>query len=249
MNRNQYIATILLAFTALISSAEMSPREIKAEFQLMVPPQFQRALPPNLIKIEIEKIKSTPEIQLLTSPEFISVVNRHPKGQTLSIYIADAHNIELIGTSKISSGAPNRKEYFFTPVGIFENKTEYGNYRAQGTKNENGVRGLGVAGMRVYDFGWQNSHAGWGNNFPAKIRLQMHATDPDLLEQRLGTPASQGCVRVQQNVNKFIDEFGVLDKHYSKTGSWVLSKKKRNTAFEGRYMIVLDYAPVEELDK
>ena len=58
MNRNQYIATILLAFTALISSAEMSPREIKAEFQLMVPPQFQRALPPNLIKIEIEKTKS-----------------------------------------------------------------------------------------------------------------------------------------------------------------------------------------------
>ena len=61
MNRNQYIATILLAFTSLISSAEMSPREIKAEFQLMVPPQFQRALPPNLIKIEIEKIKSIKE--------------------------------------------------------------------------------------------------------------------------------------------------------------------------------------------
>lgn len=249
MNQNQCIAIMLLACASIANAAEMTAEQIKMEYQSMIPSKFRRDLPPNLMKIETEAIQKTAEIQALTSPEFISVVNRNPLGQTLSIYIADAKTIELIGTSKISSGAPNRKEYFFTPVGVFENKTEFGNYRAQGTKNENGVRGLGVAGMRVFDFGWQESNAGWGNRFPAKIRLQMHATDPDLLEQRLGTQASKGCVRVQQNVNKFIDEFGVLDKHYSKNGSWVLSKKKRTNSFEGRYMIVVDYPLTEQLDK
>lgn len=249
MNRNQCIGIILIACTTISGAAEMTVEQIKMEYQSMISSKFKRDLAPNLAKIEVETVQKTPEILALTSPEFISVVNRNPQGQTLSIYIADAKSIELIGTSKISSGAPNRKEYFFTPVGVFENKTEFGNYRAEGTKNENGVRGLGVAGMRVFDFGWQESNAGWGNHFPAKIRLQMHATDPDLLEQRLGTQASKGCVRVQQTVNKFIDEFGVLDKHYSKKGSWVLSKKKRSNPFEGRYMIVVDYTPAEQLDK
>ena len=44
--------------------------------------------------------------------------------------------------------------------------------------------------------------------------LLMHATDPDYLEQRLGRPASKGCVRVPAAMNRFLDVHGVLDADY-----------------------------------
>ncbi|OYW12170.1 MAG: hypothetical protein B7Z59_02240, partial [Acidiphilium sp. 37-67-22] len=45
-----------------------------------------------------------------------------------------------------------------------------------------------------------------------EIRLLVHATDPDLLEPRLGHPASQGCVRISAAMNRFLDRHGVLDR-------------------------------------
>ena len=165
----------------------------------------------------------------------------------MSVVVTDGQSVEYVGSAKTSTGHLNRKGYFQTPIGIFENKREFGNYRAQGTKNNNGVRGLGKKGMRVFDFGWQDSIASWGTRGPASIRLQMHATDPDLLEQRLGSPASKGCVSIQTGGNTFIDTYGVLDKHY--TGSdteepgWVLSKAKKMSKYDGRYMVVMEQGP------
>ena len=94
--------------------------------------------------------------------------------------------------------------------------------------------------MRVFDFGWQASHAGWGAKGPADIRLQIHATDPDLLERRLGSPASKGCVRVQSEVNRFLDQHGVLDKHYQDAPAWMLSPNKKSSPYEGRFMVVYE---------
>ena len=39
--------------------------------------------------------------------------------------------------------------------------------------------------MRVFDFGWQMAEKGWGKGGEGVIRLQMHATDPDLLKSVL----------------------------------------------------------------
>ena len=44
----------------------------------------------------------------------------------------------------------------------------------------------------------------------------MHATDPEYLEQRIGRPASEGCVRVPARVNRFMDRHGVLDLDYER---------------------------------
>ena len=220
---------------------------LRETFSAGVPMQYQIALTPEMQAAQDAAIKSYPEVQALVAPEFLVVVNRHAKVQSMSVVLTDGKIIHYIGSAKVSTGDLNRKKYFATPIGLFENKREYGNYRAQGTKNENGIRGFGKKGMRVFDFGWQDSVASWGARGPASIRLLIHATDPDVLEARLGATASQGCVRIQTGVNVFLDEYGVLDKNYLPSATdapgWVLSKKKKFDKYEGRYMIVMEQAP------
>jgi hypothetical protein len=46
------------------------------------------------------------------------------------------------------------------------------------------------------------------------MRLQMHATDPDFLEKRLGERASNGCRRISATLNRFIDRYGLIDADY-----------------------------------
>ena len=41
------------------------------------------------------------------------------------------------------------------------------------------------------------------------LRLQMHATAPDPAEQTLGTPQSEGCVRIAALLNEFVDRQGL----------------------------------------
>lgn len=225
---------------ALDATALQAVQQYQQEFASTVPDHYKVTLSDEqTAKLKSEVLQYAP-IQQLASPEFVVVVNRHPKGQSMSVVLADSQSVEVIGTSKVSTGMTQRKHYYLTPVGIFENKRENGTYRAEGTKNENGVRGLGKKGMRVFDFGWQPSHAGWGARGPADIRLQIHATDPDLLERRLGSPASKGCVRVQSEVNRFLDQYGVLDKHYQDAPAWMLSPNKKSSPYEGRFMVVYE---------
>ena len=51
------------------------------------------------------------------------------------------------------------------------------------------------------------------------IRLMLHATDPDKLEQRIGRPASEGCIRVPTMMNRFLDRHGVIDAEYERAAA------------------------------
>ena len=240
------IIYLLLSFYTIAASAKdfTSDLEVyKKEYAQKIAANNQINISSDLVDVEKKSLLSNKTIQAISSPEFVLVANRNPQAQTLSLYLTDGQTASLIGTSKVSTGTENRKEYFLTPTGLFENKPENGNYRALGTKNEHGVRGLGTAGMRIYDLGWQDSIAGWGSHFPAKIRMQIHATDPDLLEQRLGTRASKGCIRIHHDVNKFIDDYGVLDKNFPNKNQWPLSKTKIVNEYEGRYIMIIDEQP------
>ena len=42
------------------------------------------------------------------------------------------------------------------------------------------------------------------------IRLQAHATDPDILEPLLGQRASKGCVRMSGSLNSFLERHSFL---------------------------------------
>lgn len=186
-----------------------------------------------------------PENDKFTFSQYFVIVDRNPDKQNafLGFYDAETKKVEISNPTKVSTGS-KAKKHFITPLGWFEHTTDNGSYRAQGTKNENGIRGIGKKGMRVFDFGWNKANAGWKENFIIDIRFQMHATDPDRLEQRLGKADSQGCVRIISSFNEFLDKFGILDKHYEESPDpkWVLRKDRTPVANAGSFLLVIDTA-------
>jgi hypothetical protein len=77
------------------------------------------------------------------------------------------------------------------------------------------------------------------------MRLQMHATDPERLEIRLGAIQSKGCVRIPATLNTFIDRHAILDADYEQAMAsgqtfWVLSKTSQPTPWSGRYLVIID---------
>jgi hypothetical protein len=149
----------------------------------------------------------------LDRPQLMLVVDRAPSVQELRVVLADPSGPwTVVGGTHVSSGKPGRRDHFKTPVGVFLNTADILGYRAQGTYNENHIRGLGLKGMRVWDFGWQATEDWRTDGMATKIRLEMHATDPTVLERRIGRPDSEGCVRIPATLNKFLDEHGVIDR-------------------------------------
>jgi len=73
----------------------------------------------------------------------------------------------------------------------------------------------------------------------------MHATDPDMLESRLGTRQSKGCIRIPATLNVFIDRYGLLDADYEQAAAqgkhlWVLRPDRQPTPWSGRYLVIVD---------
>ena len=149
-------------------------------------------------------------------PELLLAVDRNPRVQQVRILLARPDGPwQDLGGTKVSTGQAHRVGYFITPRGVFRHTDVIVDWRAEGTFNENHIRGLGLKGMRVWDFGWQKASRGWGT-VPERndIVLLLHATDPAYLEPRLGHPASKGCVRIPAALNRFLDRHGVLDREY-----------------------------------
>jgi hypothetical protein len=178
--------------------------------------------------------------------QYLVLVDRSPQVQAVFMYWKGAGALaQLIGASPASTGRPGRFDYFETPVGVFAHSLDNLDFRAEGTTNENGIRGYGIKGMRVFDFGWQQAHRGWGDRKSSTMRLQMHATDPDLLEHRLGSAQSKGCIRIPATLNWLIDHYGLLDADYDNAATdgkalWMLPPDREPTPWPGRYLIVVD---------
>jgi len=184
-------------------------------------------------------------------PQLVVVVDRNPRLQQLMVVLADPDkDWQVIGGSRVSTGQVARFDHYITPRGVFRMTDAILGYRAEGTLNENGVRGLGKKGMRVWDFGWQVAMKGWieppGKPDRTPIRLMLHATDPDKLEQRIGRPASSGCIRVPTVMNRFLDKHGVLDADYERAAATelrfraLLLPDREPSTLAGNTMIVID---------
>ena len=248
MKYKRYLFGTLLAMVSLYSNAQLDTplnnwTTVSKSYEELVP---QIVLTPEE-KNEILALVNfkAPENYKISFSQYFVVVDRNPEKQNafLAFYNSETKKIEISNPTKISTGSKSKK-HFITPLGWFENTMDNGSYRALGTKNENGIRGIGKKGMRVFDFGWTKANAGWKENFIIDIRFQMHATDPDYLEKRLGKPDSQGCVRINSSFNEFLDKFGILDKHYeeSATPKWVLRKDRTPVANAGSFLLVIDTA-------
>ena len=177
--------------------------------------------------------------------QFVVMIDRSASVQVAMVWwIAADGTTGLIGAAPVSTGLPASFEHFETPVGVFEHALGSPDFRAEGTPNELGVRGYGERGRRVFDFGWVDARRGWAAGHQL-MRLQLHATDPLLLEPRLGRRASKGCIRVGAGFNEFLDRFGILDAAYDEAVAegkrlWVLRGDRMPTAWAGRWLVIVD---------
>lgn len=185
--------------------------------------------------------------------QYFVYADRNPATQILFLAYYDAANrhVILLGTDFISSGKLRPgDDSFLTPLGAFEHLPDNWGYRAEGTKNAKGWRGLGAKGSRVWDFGYQQAPRQFRQGvYDSQMRLLMHATDPDNGEPRLGGPDSKGCVRVSAAANAFIDRRSILDRHYEKIAAeekdrdmWLLRADRTPVAHPGSYLVVGDSA-------
>jgi hypothetical protein len=178
------------------------------------------------------------------APQYVLIVDRSPAVQAALLYWKGAAGWHFIGASPVSTGRPGGFEHFLTPVGVFEHSLANPDFRAEGTFNDLGIRGYGLKGMRVFDFGWVTAERGWGPGGKSPMRLQMHATDP-VLEKFLGQAHSKGCIRIPATLDRFLDHYGILDANYERAASLgapsgVLLRNREPAPGPGRYLVVVD---------
>jgi hypothetical protein len=173
-------------------------------------------------------------------------VDRSPQVQAAFLLLrTDTGQWHWVGATAVSTGRPGGFEHFKTPLGVFLHSPDNPDYRSAGTYNENQIRGYGVRAMRVFDFGWQMAERTWGKGGSSRMRLAIHATDPERLEARLGAVASEGCIRIPASLNHFLDHYGVLDTDYEAALAQgktlrVLLSDRQTLPWPGRYLVVLD---------
>jgi len=186
--------------------------------------------------------------------QYILVLDRSPYVQAVFLYWLDfkasADHLLFIGASPISTGRPGQHGSFITPIGVFAHTLDNRDFRAEGTLNKLGIRGFGRKGMRVFDFGWVQGERGWGRGALSQMRLLMHATDPDYLEQHLGKQWSKGCIRIPATLNIFIDRYGLLDDDYEQALAigkrlLMLRPDRISTPWSGRYLVIVDSGSTE----
>jgi len=251
-----------IAHAALLDGSVPADDMAGVSSEIPLATSFQQQVGPRLQPPQEEVVAYAARLQQaldlaqarLVSPQFIVLVDRSPNVQAALLYWGSAERgWGLVGASPVSTGLPGRFEHFTTPLGVFDHSTANPDFRAEGTKNKLGIRGYGRKGARIYDFGWVRAPKGWGNGAMSVMRLQMHTTDPDHLEQRLGTAQSKGCIRIPAKLNDFIDRHALLDEDYERelaSGAhlWVLRADRTPTSWSGRYLVVIDSDRAERPD-
>ena len=248
-----FVITVNFSNNTMALTSSKYDYSFESESVALLKAEFRRDVEPLLIVPQDEIVnyalllQTTLDVgQVKTeSLQFILLIDRNPKVQVALLYWgSEGVGWQIVGATSVSTGLPGRYEHFVTPLGIFEHSTSNPDFRANGTKNKLGFRGYGLKGMRIYDFGWVAAPRTWDNSGMGKLRLQMHATDPDLAEPYLGSIRSEGCVRISAKLNDFIDRNGLLDQDYDKaeeeTHLWVLRVDRTPTSTPGRFMVVVD---------
>lgn len=179
----------------------------------------------------VEQALLTAELVLLGAQSMV-VIDRAPHVQAAYVVLfSPDHGWKWLGATAVSTGKPGTFDHFYSPLGVFLHTPDNPDFRSEGTFNSNHIRGYGERGMRVFDLGWQQAERGWGNGGRSQMRLAMHATDPERLAQRLGTAASEGCIRIPATLNRFLDVHGVLDSAYEAS---VIAGKPQRVLLPGR---------------
>lgn len=268
MTAGRHAACALMAAASMAPAAAAgqvadpaSPASVAAHFEREVtrrldvpPPVRERYLALLQQALDAAGLRDLP-------PQHLLLVDRSPQVQMLAVLLwapdpAGAMAWHWIGATPVSTGSTGRFDHFRTPLGVFAHTLANPDFRAEGTFNDNGIRGYGVKGMRVFDFGWAQAERGWGQGGLGQMRLQMHATDPDQLEQRLGRVDSKGCIRIPATLNQWLDRHGTLDADYLQAmasadpgkAAWVMRADREPLPWPGRWLVIVDSATATRPD-
>jgi hypothetical protein len=231
-------------------SAWRAQFEREVDRRLDLPPAAQQAY---LALLDQALADAAPPGPLLPdpSPQAVVLVDRSPQVQAAFIVLRTPAGAWFwLGATAVSTGKVGSFEHFRSPLGVFAHTLENPDFRAEGTFNENHIRGYGLRGRRVFDFGWQLAERGWGAGGSSRMRLQMHATDPTRLEARLGSVASEGCIRIPATLNVFLDQHGVLDADYEQAlaageSLWLIKPGRPLIPWPGRWLVIVDSLAAE----
>lgn len=160
----RFMPMVLLGVMVWSAHAMDEPLEMAARHAAMVDKRLD--IPPEEVQRYGESVIDMLEQAGLSGipAQYLVLVDRNPQVQAIFVYWKSPGVFPLLmGAAPVSTGLPSGFEHFETPIGVFAHSLENLDFRAEGTKNERGIRGYGAKGMRVYDFGWQPARKGWGD--------------------------------------------------------------------------------------
>ncbi len=204
---------------------------------------------PRYAKLIEDSLKNT--VAPLSSSQYIFVVDRDPNTQAgFLFWRSKTGDFILVGASPVSTGQPDESSQHLTPLGVFEHNMNNLDFRSDGVANSDGIRRYGAKGMRVFNFMRQQiPHSNTDRSQP-HTSLLMHATDPDLLERRLGRVQSTGNIHISASLNRLLDHEGVLDADYEAAANEgrkfdILQGGREPALHAGRYLVVVDSGRLE----
>jgi hypothetical protein len=204
---------------------------------------------PRYAKLIEDSLKNT--VAPLPSSQYIFVVDRDPNTQAgFLFWRSKTGDFILVGASPVSTGQSDESSQHLTPLGVFEHNTNNLDFRSDGVANSDGIRRYGVKGMRVFNFVWQQIPHRRADGTQPQASLLMHATDPDLLERRLGRVQSTGNIYISASLNRLLDHEGVLDADYEAAVNEgrkldILQDSREPALHAGRYLVVVDSGRIE----
>ena len=199
----------------------------------------------------------------LQSTQFVSIIDLQNQFYILTLWDKDTKKFNYIGKDLISSGNIYRESeikfgedhYLKTPAGIFESQI---GWRSEGkfSDDNNTTLGYGVKNRYVFYFGKQNTVRyntfdkeknkiydpdKW-NLITDKLDFAVHSHQSS---KPMGEANSHGCVRMSDELNRFLDNNLVLHKNMFKENKWLKKYTKspdnpKHYDFAGKYLIILD---------
>lgn len=196
------------------------------------------------------------------SSQFVSVIDLEKQYYILTLWDNEKKDFEFIGKDLISSGNIKREaevkfgedHYLKTPAGVFTSKM---GWRSDGKfSDDNVTQGFGVKDRFVFYFGKQktiryNTFDKEGNKIydVDKWKLISDKLDFALHSHKssapFGEPYSHGCVRMTDELNRFLDNNLVLHQNLFDGSKWLHKYSKapnnpQNHNFAGKYLIIFD---------
>jgi len=194
--------------------------------------------------------------------EFISVIDLENQKFIIVLWDEEEQEYQFIGQDFISSGNMQREKevkygenhYLKTPTGVFNSKV---GWRSDGKKNEDNITlGYGRKDRYVFYFGKHDTIR--YNTFDKNKQKILNPKEWKLITDQLsfavhshqsskqmGTPNSHGCIRMTDELNRFLDNNSVLHKNMFNNEKWLhkYSKKPKKSSylhFAGEYLVIFD---------